>query len=128
MRNKRGREKKGACMALSKRTDIRRFSAAAFFAAATLNASPLYLAVLSEQTFSDPAWRAVAETLAARHGGEAVTYSGTAFPETLRATLAASRPDYVCFVAQPQEVTQAFVAKTHQMLRQLDGDRPLGGV
>jgi len=47
-----------------------RVFAAAVFAAATLNASPLYLAVLSEQTASDPAWLAVAETLAERHGGE----------------------------------------------------------
>lgn len=57
-------------MALSKRRDIKRFSAAAFFAAATLNASPLYLAVLSEQTASDAAWLAVAETLAECHGSE----------------------------------------------------------
>ncbi len=45
---------------------MRRVSAAAVFAAATLNASPLYRAVLSEQTASDTAWLAVAETLAAR--------------------------------------------------------------
>ena len=57
-------------MALRKRTDIRRVSAAAVFAAATLNASPLYLAVLSEQTASDAAWLAVAETLAECHGSE----------------------------------------------------------
>ena len=57
-------------MALSKRTDIRRVSAAAVFAATTSIAYPLYLAILSEQTASDPAWLTVAETLAERHGGE----------------------------------------------------------
>lgn len=109
-------------MALSKRTDIRRVSAAAVFAAATLNASPLYRAVLSEQTASDTAWLAVAETLAERHGGETLLYNGSAFPEALRLEPAAFRPAHVCFVARAEEVTQTFVAGAHQMLRELDAD------
>jgi hypothetical protein len=82
-------------MALSKRTDIRRVSAAAVFAAATLNASPLYLAAVSEQTFSDPVWRAVAETLSERHSGEIITYTGSAFPEAFRLELSVRRLSYV---------------------------------
>jgi hypothetical protein len=91
-------------MALSKRTDIRRVSAAAVFAAATLNASPLYLAVLSEQTALEAAWRAVAETLSERHGGEIIIYTGSAFPEALRLELAACRPTHVCLVARLEKV------------------------
>jgi hypothetical protein len=39
--------------------DTRQVLAAAVFAATTLSASPLYLAVLSEQTASDADWLAV---------------------------------------------------------------------
>jgi hypothetical protein len=46
-------------MALSQRMDTRQVLAAAVFAATTLSASPLYLAVLSEQTASDADWLAV---------------------------------------------------------------------
>ena len=57
--NKKGREEKVRDMALSQRMDIRQVLAAAVFAATTSIASPLYLAVLSEQTASDAAWPAV---------------------------------------------------------------------
>lgn len=81
-------------MALSKRMDIRQVLAAAVFAATTSIASPLYLAVLSEQTASNAAWLAVAETLAERHGGEIIPCAGGAFsvfPEELRLGLVAYR-------------------------------------
>ncbi len=101
-------------MALSKRMGIRQVLAAAVFAATTSIASPLYLAVISEQTASDADWLAVAETLAERHGGEIIPYVGDAFPEALRLGLVAYRPTHVCFVARPEEVTQTFVTSIHQ--------------
>jgi len=53
----KGTGREGARMALSKRMGIRQVLAAAVFAATTSIASPLYLAVISEQTASDAADR-----------------------------------------------------------------------
>ena len=94
-------------------------STAAIISAAA-NASTLYLATVSEQTASNFSLQLAAETIAARHGEETVTYSGDTFPETLRVALEARHLDYVCFFAQPQEVTRALMANAQQMLRQLD--------
>ncbi len=81
-----------------------------------------YAVVVSDVTWASSAWRDVAESLCRKHHGRLIMFSGSAFPEALRATLADQMPDYVCFVAQPQEATAAFVQAAHQMLRKLDAD------
>ncbi len=85
-------------------------------------ANSQYVVVVSQETWNNSAWQAVATTLSARHSGQVLTYSGTTFSDTLRLAIAANSPNYVCFVAQPQEVTASYVANAHQMLRQLDAD------
>ncbi|MCY2929966.1 MAG: hypothetical protein NTV86_10815 [Planctomycetota bacterium] len=80
----------------------------------------LYVVAVSKATYADPAWRAVVEALVAKHQGRVVPYAGGV--ESARAQLAAWMPDYICFVARPEEAGRNFVVAVSRMTRQLDDD------
>ncbi|WCJ58297.1 hypothetical protein NXS98_11235 [Fontisphaera persica] len=82
-----------------------------------------YVVVVSETTWNNPAWQAVASHLQTKHTAQVLRYDGAPFPDAFRHALSASTPDYVCFVAQPEEVTRDYVENCHRLLRNLDGDR-----
>jgi len=81
-----------------------------------------YVVVVSETTWNVAEWRDVAESLQTKHTGHILTYEGEPFPEALRAQVGQGTTSHVCFVAQPQEVTRAYIGSAHQMLRALDAD------
>jgi hypothetical protein len=87
--------------------------------------SPDYAVVVSQSTAAADGWDDVVNALVSRHTAPVVSYSGSPFPAAVREELAALRPRYVCFVAQPGEVTDAFVTSVHEVTRQLDKD-PFG--
>lgn len=80
----------------------------------------LYVICASKQTRADADWRAVVDELAAKHDGKVVEYDGDV--ADARAHLARWMPDYVCFVARPEEAGRKFVVAVHRMMRRLDGD------
>lgn len=94
-----------------------------FLMAAVPGRATGYVVVVSESTWSDPAWQLVATHLQTKHSATVVRYDGAPFPETTRHALSEAAPDYVCFVARPEEVTRDVVGACHRMLRRLDADR-----
>jgi zinc protease len=79
-----------------------------------------YAIVASKKTASDPAWQAVTRALAEGRDAAAHQYAD-GIGET-REALRQTMPRYVCFVAQPEEVTREFVADVHRLMRRLDED------
>lgn len=79
-----------------------------------------YAVVAKKSTMDDPAWREVVAALQTKHGATVTTYE-TSVDEALPA-LRTGFPRHTCFVSPPAETTRAFVAKVHQMTRQLDDD------
>lgn len=86
---------------------------------------PDYAVVVSESTAATDGWDDVVNALVSRHAAPVIPFSGAPFPAAVRDELAAFHPRYVCFVAQPPEVTDAFVINVHELTRQLDDD-PFG--
>ena len=83
-------------------------------------AAKISCVVVSEATYADPAWRGVADALVKKHGGHLIRHGGT-----LRTSLPDLRgvlPDYVAFVARPEEASRAMVTQVHRMMRDLDDD------
>jgi hypothetical protein len=85
-----------------------------------LTASPLYAVVVSEATRGDQGWRRVVRELRGKHDATVLTWQRDvrAVLPQLRALL----PDYVCFVARPEEAGRSFVVAAHRLLRRLDND------
>ncbi len=69
-----------------------------------------YAVVAAEGTLLDPGWKGVVEALRGKHAARVFTYArgieGPAHPglKGLQAALAEMRPDFVCFVALPDEL------------------------
>jgi len=82
--------------------------------------APAYAVVVSRQTFQDPAWKQVADTLLAKHNGQLILYE-TSVRDSLP-TLKQLFPRYTCFVATPAQATRQFVADVHRLTRKLDDD------
>jgi zinc protease len=82
--------------------------------------APDYAVVVSAKTSADPAWRAVVDTLVAKHHASVILFTN-AVDETLPA-LRTQFPRYACFVARPEETTREFVAQAHRLTRRLDDD------
>jgi hypothetical protein len=76
--------------------------------------------VVSRQTKADAGWNKVVEALREKHDATVIVFD-TSVSEALPA-LRAQFPRYVCFVAQPSEVTRAFVAEVHRLTRRFDDD------
>ncbi len=81
---------------------------------------PVYVVAISAATRQDAEWRQVAEVLVAKHAGRLMEYHSPV--STLQPALRALAPEYVCFVARPEEATREFVAELHRLTRQLDDD------
>jgi len=82
-----------------------------------------YAIVVSEETRSIPAWKAVVAALETTYRDrDPVVIAWQASPTEAAATLAARMPRHACFVARPEEATRAFVADVHRLTRSLDDD------
>jgi len=79
-----------------------------------------YAVVVSQATSSQPQWQAVVDALKAKHNAVVVTYAGNV--GAAQWELSAHMPDYVCFVARPEEAGRSFVVRVSRMMRELDAD------
>ncbi len=80
-----------------------------------------YVVVISAATSADAPWRAVADNLAKKHGGEVVECKLS--PLELREKLAGKHaPRWLAWVARPQELGPGPVAAMHRLARGLDAD------
>ena len=84
-----------------------------------------YAVVARRAVYEKPGWRAVVDTLAARHDAAVILYPYDV--TQARDELSAVFPRHVCFVSPPEEAGRRFVAKVHRMTRLLDQD-PYGDV
>jgi len=80
-----------------------------------------YAVVVSRSTHADAGWKAVVDTLVAKHDGATVITFDKHVNEALPA-LAKQHPRYTCFVATSAEAGRQFVADVHRMTRKLDDD------
>ena len=103
-------------------------AAAALQGASRMEAGPSgetwkYAVVVSMSANADPAWRAVADALAAKYAkapfSSCVVVSD---PAQAALQLREARPRYVAFVARPDEVGERTVYALHAMMKSLDGD------
>ena len=86
-----------------------------------------YCVVVSEAANADPAWRAVADALAAKYSEPPFTsHVVVANPSEARAALqsgdAAKVPRYVAFVVKPEEAGAKAVSALHAAMKSLDAD------
>jgi len=88
--------------------------------AGQLHARVRYVVAVSETTYAMKDWREVVSVLQTRYGAAIVRYDKS--PTRTAAGLAAHKPDYVAFVARPQEASREFVVDVHRMMRKLDSD------
>jgi len=79
-----------------------------------------YAVVIHQETFADPNWRPVAETLLSRHNGKIVTWDDDI--AKVLAGLRAIFPRYACFICTPEQATREFVRDVHRLTRRLDDD------
>ena len=79
-----------------------------------------YAIVVSNSTLNDDKWKAVVDTLVAKHDGQVVTFREDV--EQAHSRLQELFPRYTCFVATPDEATADFVRIVHQLTRRLDED------
>lgn len=80
-----------------------------------------YAVIVSEDTYKKADWKKVATTLVEKHRGKLFQY-----PEddlmSISPRVGKYRPDYMAFVATPEEAPRAFVNKVHRFARELDDD------
>ena len=79
-----------------------------------------YAVVVSQATRANKDWRPVVQVLIEKHDAKLITHKGDV-AEAL-GKLRGQFPRYTCFVATPKEATGAYVARVHQLTRQLDED------
>ena len=79
-----------------------------------------YAVVVSKATHANKDWKPVVNVLVKKHQAKVIEFEGnvTGVLDKLRAQF----PRYTCFVATPKEATGAFVARVHQLTRELDDD------
>ena len=80
-----------------------------------------YVVVVSQSTNDTREWKPVVEALTDKYEGSEVVLYAQSIDEALD-SLRHHSPRWTCFVAQPEEATQAFVAQVHQLTRKLDDD------
>ena len=79
-----------------------------------------YCIVVSKATAEDRQWKTVVAALRDKHRAEVLVYDKS--PAETRDALRRMMPRYIGFVARPTEAGREFVAKAHQLTRQLDDD------
>jgi len=80
----------------------------------------LYVVAVSDVTYADKDWRPVVDALVEKHAAKVVRYKGNV--TSAKDALAAWMPDYICFVARPEEAGRGFVVAVSRMTRKLDND------
>ncbi len=91
-------------------------------------AGDAYAIICSEAAWQDPAWRAVAEALAAKHSKSfsrvscEVLEQSTTSPADIAALLRAAGARYAAFVIKPEELSHAEVNRLHRATRLVDDD------
>jgi len=111
------------------------YAAAAMSSHGTVSAAPgtpvqrggLYHVVVSCAANADPAWRAVADALAAKYSrapfaSSVVVADPSGARAALRADDAAKAPRYVAFVVKPEEAGAKTVSALHAAMKSLDDD------
>ncbi len=89
------------------------------------NYAKSYAVVVSKETYADPAWKKVADTLVRKHNGTLIIYADGI--ESAREKLAETMPRYTAFVVTPEE-TEAGENKLYYLpyldllVRELDDD------
>lgn len=79
-----------------------------------------YAVVVSQATRANKDWRPVVQALIEKHDAKLITHKGDVAGALGK--LRGQFPRYTCFVATPKEATGAYVARVHQLTRQLDAD------
>lgn len=79
-----------------------------------------YLVLASESVMEDESWAAVAESIAAKHSAEIVTYATT--PRDAETALRDAYPRYVAIVDKPENIGRDFVIDLHRLARTIDED------
>jgi len=79
-----------------------------------------YAIVVSRETLKHPGWKAVVDELARKYGAQVLTYDSDVYE--VRLELARLAPDYLCFVARPEEARPDFVKRVNRLVRELDRD------
>ena len=85
-----------------------------------LSYEKVYAIVVSKSTFNDPSWRNVVEALKEKFKGRVFVYENSIYD--IRLALAGLAPDYICFVAKPEEANPDFVKEVNRFVRKLDED------
>jgi hypothetical protein len=79
-----------------------------------------YAIVVSQNTYNDPGWQAVVESLIVKHNGQVFIYSSSIYE--IQEDLSLFRPDYIAFVCQVSEASPSFVQTVWPFTRSLDDD------
>ena len=79
-----------------------------------------YAVVISTKAAAMPEWKAVADALVKKHGGQLVVYEGSVINSLPR--LAQLHPRYTAFVARPEVTGRLLVARIHRLTRHLNKD------
>ena len=79
-----------------------------------------YLVVASDAVMADDEWSAVAETLAARHNADIVTF--TSLPREALDAIREAYPRYVAVVDMPENIGRDYVIDLHHVCREMDDD------
>jgi zinc protease len=94
---------------------------AVFVLASAISASASdYAVIVSQKTAADAKWKPVVAALVDAHHGQTIFYDSDV--ATTLPALQKQMPRYACFVAQPDEASQEFVAAVHHLTRRLNGD------
>lgn len=79
-----------------------------------------YLVVASDAVMADDEWSAVAETLAARHNADIVTFASA--PREALDAIREAYPRYVAVVDVPENIGRDYVIDLHHVCREVDDD------
>ena len=82
--------------------------------------NPSYVVVTGEQTYAQPEWRTVVDTLRRKHDASLILYRGDV--TEAREALSEFMPRYTCFVTPANLADRGFLVAVQRMTRKLDSD------
>lgn len=91
-------------------------------AAGATAAAPDYAILVSTGTQAEAAWRPVVAALRDKYAPDTAVHAFKSSPDEALPALRAERPRWVCWVARPEEIDVAAVARMHRLARRLDDD------
>jgi len=80
----------------------------------------VYAVVISKSTLSKPGWKKVVDKLVEKYSAVVLVYKN--YLKEVHFNLSRLAPDYVCFVATPNEASPEFVKSVNRLMRELDDD------